>query len=217
MYLSCLHSEAFLPKYFIDLYGLRGESSFVPWQKYSFQRNKYTTVRWQQTLQQRSSGLQVFHSNREENNTIVSRKNLLDELHPLFVLLLQGWSQRGSKIVLLTSPAERGQRRDLCGSVAPGLQHVAWRLSNSGKSTLDRLEHFERQLSQLWGSAPTHSLVLLSQSGLMSTSQTSSPSSGLPLRFTFDLSSPQVEDGKLIFSLNYDELAKRRADHLFKE
>lgn len=93
----------------------------------------------------------------------------LNELHLPFVLQQREWSQPGSEIVPLTSPAERGQRRHLCGSAAPGLQRVAWRLSNQRSSAPDRLESFERQLGQLWGCAPTGSPVLLSQSSLMST------------------------------------------------
>lgn len=89
------------------------------------------------------------------------------------------------------SRREGARRRHLRGSAAPGLQHVAWRLSNSGRSTLDRLERFERQLGQLWGSAPTRSLLLPSQSGPISTSLASSPGSGLPL-FALHLICPHL-------------------------
>lgn len=48
------------------------------------------------------------------------------------------------------------EKRHLCGPVAPGLQHVVWRLSNSNRSNIDYLESFERQPGQLWGCALTH-------------------------------------------------------------
>lgn len=57
-YLSCLHSEAFLPKHCADLCSLRGESYFVPWLSGDAEIIAFRGInmRWQQTLQQ----IQVF-------------------------------------------------------------------------------------------------------------------------------------------------------------
>lgn len=58
------------------------------------------------------------------------------------------------------SHREREKKRHLCGPIAPGLQHVVWRLSNSNRSTFDHLESFERQLGQLWVCVLTRYVIL---------------------------------------------------------
>lgn len=55
---------------------------------------------------------------------------------------------------------DREKKRHLCRPIAPGLQHVVWRLSNSNRSTLDYLESFERQPGQLWVCALTCCMIL---------------------------------------------------------
>lgn len=142
---------------------------------------------------------------------------------PHAVLLQPGWSQVGfQNSASNKSHRESVGKRHLHGPVAPRLQHVVWRLSNSNRSTLDYLESFERQPGQLWGCA-LRRWVLLHLPRVSIKPNVHSPASPAfhPLP-SFLLApsgaspSPSVEGGEFIFSLNYDESAKRYVSrHVF--
>lgn len=156
---------------------------------------------------------------------------ILKHLWNIFTVLQQRkWKQKDSKIAPLTSPAERERekKRHLCRPIAPGLQHVVWRLSNSNRSTLDYLESFERQPGQLWVCGLTRCMILrlpcvsikpnvcfLAALSLLR------PPFSLSVSFSFFLScllppssTSEQEVGLYILESNYDESAKRCVFHL---